>query len=241
MYLKSLSVAALMAFAIGVSNARADGPLQIYGATLDETVLDAPFCEAKPAKRPADCEKMSQALPEIVNILRVNHPTPYAILVMGDKFDPHGVQIWYLPRALGGQSYLISSTRQVPRDLDLTRDEVLKELGAPTIELTQADLKARGAHVFDNTLGYLIYDDRALPEESRDRLTQRLKSTFDPARADLFPLEETLIQDLAKLLGPDFRGAIVEIGHSDWSHDSRVTTMLIDLPRAGKVFNLSPN
>src|SRR4051812_27385508 len=111
MYLKSLSVATLMAVAIGVSNARADGPLQIYGATLDETVLDAPFCEAKPANRPADCEGTSQALPKIVNILRSAHPTPYTMLVMGDKFDPHGVQIWYLPRALGGKSYLISSTR----------------------------------------------------------------------------------------------------------------------------------
>src|SRR5688572_19781223 len=98
MYLKSLSVAALMAVAIGVSSAWADGPLQIYGATLDETVLDAPFCEAKPAKRPADCDKTSQALPEIVNTLHSNHPTPHTMLVMGDKSDPHGVQIWYLPR-----------------------------------------------------------------------------------------------------------------------------------------------
>lgn len=239
MYLKSLSVAALMAVAIGVSTAWAEGPLQIYGATLDETVLDAPFCEAKPANRPADCDGTSQALPKIVNILRADHPTPHTMLAMGDKSDPYGVQIWYLPRALGGQSYLISSSRQISKGLDLARDEVLKELGAPTIELTQADLGALG--VFDITLDYLIYVDRALPEERRDRLTQSLKSTFDPARARLFPLSDTLIQDLAKLLGPNFRGAIVEIGESGWSHDSYVTTVLIDLPRAGKVFNLSPN
>jgi len=230
-----------MAVAIGVSNARADHPLQIYGATLDETVLDAPFCEAKPGNRPVDCERTTQALPEIVNILRGRHPTPYTMLVMGNQVDSYGVQIWYLPRALGGQSYLISTVRQVPKDLDLARDEVLKEFGTPTIELTQADLEARGAQVFDVTLGYLIYVDPALSGESRDRLTLRLKATFNPARADLHPLAEVLMQDLAKLLGPDFRGAIVEIADSDMSRRSSVTTVLIDLPRASKVFNLSPN
>jgi hypothetical protein len=43
---------------------------------------------------------------------------------------------------------------------------------------------------------------------------------------------------LSRLLGPDFRGAIVQISESGWGHDSSVTTILLDLERAQSIFRL---
>ena len=46
------------------------------------------------------------------------------------------------------------------------------------------------------------------------------------------------LRTLAQLLGSDFRGAIVQVNESGWSHDSTVTTILLDLTRAQSIFRL---
>ena len=65
-----------------------------------------------------------------------------------------------------------------------------------------------------------------------------MRSEFNPTGSELFSLTNTRLRTLAHLLGPDFRGAIVQISESGWSHDSTVTTILLDLKRAQSIFRI---
>jgi hypothetical protein len=88
-------------------------------------------------------------------------------------------------------------------------------------------MEARGIHVADLTLDTLLYVDRDLPPADWNRIASRLRSEFDPTGGQLFSLTNSTLRTLSRLLGPDFRGAIIQISESGWSHYSAVTTILL--------------
>jgi hypothetical protein len=211
----------------------ADGnPLQIYGLTLDETSLGDGFCES--------CAGRSGALPKVVRMDVQTTPAPYVELILepGPTGRPRDVRIWYAPREEGGQSFMITTTSHVDGALDGARGQVIEAYGAPAMEFTHADMEARGIRVADLTVDTLLYVDRALPGTEWARIAHRLRSEFNPTGPELFSLTNTRLRTLARLLGPDFRGAIVQVSESGWSHDSTVTTILLDMQRAQSIFRL---
>lgn len=216
--------------------------LQIYGLTLDDTRLGNGFCEKREAGEPVRraCGTSRQALPEIVEIDVQTTPSPHVRLALAP--DPGGrhrhVRIWYEPREHGGRSFMIATTIYREAGLENVRNEVLEAFGPPTIEFTHADMEARGIHVADLTVDTLIYVDRSLPDTQWARLAHRLRTEFPATGAELFSLTDTRLRTLARLLGSDFRGAIVQISESGWTHHSTVSTILLDLKRAGSIFRL---
>ena len=221
----------------------ADNPsLQIYGLVLDETRLGNGFCEKREVGKPArvGCGASKQALPEITDIHVETTPAPYVRLSLVP--DPAGherdVRIWYAPREEGGQSFMIATTTYHDLALEGARNGVLEAYGSPTIEFSHADMEARGIRVADLTIDTLLYVDRTLPEAQWARIAHRLRTEFKATGAELFSLTNTRLRTLARLLGSDFRGAIVQISESGWSHDSTVTTILLDLGRARSIFRL---
>ncbi|HJR21890.1 MAG TPA: hypothetical protein VJ822_09745 [Dongiaceae bacterium] len=207
-------------------------PLQIYGLALDETRLGDGFCDS--------CAGRSQALPKVVRMEVQTTPAPYVELALepGPTGRPRDVRIWYAPREEGGQSYMIATTSHSDGRLDLARSGVIAAFGPPTVEFTHADMEARGIRVADLKVDTLLYVDRALPDTQWARIAHHLRSEFSPTGPELFSLTNTRLRTLARLLGPDFRGAIVQISESGWSHDSTVTTILLDLKRAQSIFRI---
>lgn len=207
-------------------------PLQVYGMTLDETRLGDGFCEG--------CAGRSATLPKVLRMQVQTTPAPYVELVLepGSTGRPRDVRIWYAPREEGGQSFMIATASHVGGKLDLARSGVIDAFGMPTVEFTHADMEVRGIRVADLTVDTLLYVDRALSDTEWTRIAHRLRSEFDPTGPELFSLTNTRLRTLARLLGPDFRGAIVQISESGWSHDSTVTTILLDLKRAQSIFRI---
>ncbi|WP_162917095.1 hypothetical protein [Dongia deserti] len=216
--------------------------LQIYGLALDETRLGNGFCEKRELGEPVrrGCGMSKQALPEIVAIDVQTTPAPYVRLALAPDSGGRArdVRIWYAPREEGGQSFMIAATTYRELGLESARDEVLETFGLPTIQFSHADMEARGIHVSDLTVDTLIYVDRALPGAQWARIAHRLRTDFRATGAELFSVTNTRLRTLARLLGPDFRGAIVQISVSGWTHQSTVSTILLDLSRARSVFRL---
>jgi hypothetical protein len=215
--------------------------LQIYGLTLDDTRLGDGFCEQGMSEtvRP-QCAQSRQVLPKVADIEVRTLPAPFVALTLAAEPGKTAevIELWYAPREMGGQSFLITTTTLSPFNLDLARNGVVASFGAPTVEFTHADMEARGIHVNDLTVDTLIYVDRALPDTQWAAVAHRLRTEFDPTGGDLFSLTDTRLRTLGKWLGPDFRGAIVQIGESGWSHQSYITTILLDLNRAQSIFRL---
>jgi hypothetical protein len=207
-------------------------PLQIYGLALDETRLGDGFCES--------CAGRSPALPKVLRMEVQTTPAAYVELALepGPSGRPRDVRIWYAPREEGGQSYMIATASHIDGKLDLARSGVITAFGPPTVEFTHADMEARGIRVADLTVDTLLYVDRALPDTQWARIAHRLRTEFKPTGPEIFSLTNTRLRTLARLLGPDFRGAIVQISESGWSHDSTVTTLLLDLKRAQSIFRI---
>ncbi len=138
-------------------------PLQIHGMTLDETRLGDGFCEKGMAEtvRP-QCAQTRQLLPKVASIDVRTLPAPYVALTLAAEPEevPEVVQLWYAPRELGGQGFLITTTTFSPFNLDVARKAVVTSFGAPTVEFTHADMEARGIHVNDLMVDTLIYVDR---------------------------------------------------------------------------------
>lgn len=207
-------------------------PLQIYGLTLDETRLGDGFCE--------NCAGRSQALPKVMRMEVQTTPAPYVELTLepDTAANPRDLRIWYAPREEGGKSFMITTTAVIDGNLDRARSGVIEDFGAPTVEYTHADMEARGIRVADLSVDTLLYVDRVLPDTEWARIAYRLRSEFNPTGPELFSLTNTRLRTLARLLGPNFRGAIVQISESGWSHDSTVTTILLDLKRAQSIFRI---
>lgn len=225
------------------SAARADSHLQIYGLTLDDTRLGDGFCEKN---GPADfvthaCAESRQSLPRIAGIDVQTTPAPHVVLTLAPGTDggQQDVRIWYAPREQGGRSFMITTVTHAPRNLDGARGDVLETFGMPAVEFSHADMEARGIHVADLVVDTLLYVDRDLSPADWNRIAYRLRTTFDPTGSQLFGLPNSNLRTLSRLLGPDFRGAIVQISESGWSHESTVTTILLDLKRAQSIFDLS--
>ena len=93
-------------------------PLQIHGMTLDETHLGDGFCEKGMAEtvRP-QCAQTRQLLPKVASIDVRTLPAPYVALTLAAEPEetPEVVQLWYAPRELGGQSFLITTTTFSPQ------------------------------------------------------------------------------------------------------------------------------
>jgi hypothetical protein len=209
-----------------------DNPLRIYGLALDETRLGDGFCDG--------CAGRSQSLPKIVRMDVQTTPAPYVELALeqGPSGRPRDIRIWYAPREEGGQSFMIATTSHVDGKLGHARSDVIAAFGAPTVEYTHADMEARGIRVADLTVDTLLYVDRDLPDTKWAQIAHRLRTEFNPTGPELFSLTNTRLRTLARLLGRDFRGAIVQVSESGWSHDTTVTTILLDLSRAQSIFRL---
>lgn len=220
------------AFQGALGQGAAANRLQVYGLALDETRLGDGFCEA--------CAGRSAALPQVMRMEVQTTPAPYVELTLArdSAGNPRDLRIWYAPREDGGQSFMIVTAAQVDGDLDGARGGVVEAFGPPTVEFTHADMEARGIHVADITVDTMLYVDRALPDTQWARIAHRLRTEFNPTGPELFSLTDTRLRTLARLLGPDFRGAIVQVSESGWSHDSTVTTILLDLKRAQSIFRL---
>ena len=206
--------------------------LQIYGLTLDETRLGDGFCE--------NCAGRSASLPKVMRMEVQTTPAPYVELTLEPDAAarPRDLRIWYAPREEGGQSFMMATAAQVDGNLDLARGSVIEAFGPPTVQYTHADMEARGIRVADLSVDTLLYVDRALPDTQWARISDRLRTEFNPTGAELFSLTDTRLRTLARLLGPDFRGAIVQVSESGWSRHSTVTTILLDLKRAQSIFRL---
>ena len=123
-------------------------------------------------------------------------------------------------------------------ELESVRGAVMEAFGPPTVAFSHAEMEARGIEVADLTVNTLLYVDDVLPDAQQARLARRLRTAFNPTGAELFSLTNTRLYALARLLGPDFRGAIVQISESGWTHHSTVSTILLDLQRAHSIFRL---
>jgi hypothetical protein len=110
--------------------------------------------------------------------------------------------------------------------------------GAPAMEFTHADMEARGIRVADLIVDTLLFVDHDLPDTDWARIAYRLRAELNPSGAELFSLTNSTLRTIGRLLGPDFRGAIVQISESGWSHESTVTTILLDMNRAQSIFRL---
>lgn len=236
-------IAQVGCFAAAALAGSLDGaPLQIYGLALDETRLGSGFCERRAAGQPVrrECGASTQSLREITDMDVQTTPGPHVRL--GLALDSGGrkreVRIWYAPREEGGQSFMITTATYHDLGLDSVRDQVLENFGPPTVEFTHADMEARGIRVSDLTVDTLLYVDRALPGVQWARIAHRLGTELDPKGAELFSLTNTRLRTLARLLGSEFRGAIIQISESGWSHHSTVNTILLDLRRAQSIFRL---
>jgi hypothetical protein len=217
-------------------------PLQIYGLTLDETRLGTGFCERREEGAPIrrSCVTSPQSLPKLINIDVQTTPAPHVRLTLTPDSTGHerDVRIWYAPREKGGQSFMISTRSYHALDLESVRGAILERFGPPTIEFSHADMEARGIEVANLTIDTLLYVDRTLADAQRARIARRLRTEFDPTGVELFSLTNTRLRTLARLLGPDFRGAIVQISESPRTNRSAVSTILLDLPRAQSIFRL---
>ena len=227
--------------AAALGGSLADDRLQIHGLTLDETHLGDGFCETKDTADPVrqECAHSKQSLPEIAGIDVQTTPAPHVRLTLAPAADrrPRDVRIWYSPREQGGQSFMITTVAHADRTLDAARSDVLAAFGAPTMEFSHADMEARGIRVADLTVDTLFYVDRALPDTQWARIAHRLRTEFDPTGADLFSLTNSTLRTLSRLLGSDFRGAIVQISefrleprqHRD-DHVAGLEPGAVDLP-----------
>ncbi len=225
-----------------LAGAADETPLQIYGLVLDETRLGNGFCERREERAPVrrDCAASRQALPPITAIDVQTTPAPHVRLTLAP--DPAGrdrdVRIWYAPREQGGQSFMIATRTYHEYELESVRGAVMEAFGPPTVAFSHAEMEARGIEVADLTVNTLLYVDDVLPDAQQARLARRLRTAFNPTGAELFSLTNTRLYALARLLGPDFRGAIVQISESGWTHHSTVSTILLDLQRAHSIFRL---
>lgn len=235
---------ALMGQVALTDDAAAKDALQIYGLTLDGTRSDGRFCEAKDSRAPtpqaAACIGSPQALPRIHHVQSEATPAPHQTVHFETEKGPNGqtLDVWFAPSDQGGQSFMIKTWWKSPLDLVGTRRKLLEIYGEPTLEFTHADMEARGLRIFDLTLGVLIYIEPALSETERQGVAAQLQERFDPTGDELFGLPGSSVGELARLLGPDFRGAIIQIGESGFGHQSSVQAVLLDLNRARSVFNL---
>ena len=225
-----------------VADTAAELPLQIYGLVLDDTRLGDGFCErrdqAEPVRR--ECGTSRQSLPKITGIDVQTTPAPHVRLTLAPDSAGRArdVRIWYAPRELGGRSFMISTRTYHELDLESVRGTVLETFGPPAIEFSHAEMEARGIELADLTVDTLLYVDHTLPDAQWARAVHRLRTDFNPTGAELFSLTNTRLRTLARLLGPDFRGAIVQISESGWTHHSTVSTILLDLQRARSIFRL---
>ncbi|HEY1382547.1 MAG TPA: hypothetical protein VGF43_02980 [Dongiaceae bacterium] len=240
--LPAICLAVIVELGCFASAAFPEDRLQVYGLTLDDTRLGDGFCEAKDATgfTPYRCLHSKQSLPRITNMDVQTTPTPYVILSLEPDADGRNrdVRIWYSRRELGGQSYMITTAKHSPLGLAGARDGVLSAFGAPTVEFSHADMEARGIYVADLTIDTLIYVDRDLPAAQWNQMAYRLRTDFNPTGPELFSLTNSTLRTLGRLLGRDFRGAIVQIAESSFGHQSTVTTMLLDLRRAQSTFQV---
>lgn len=223
----------------------ASSAFQLYGLELDTTVIGEQFCEGAGSSdipiypENHQCRSSKHTLPRISSIRTTEFPAPRAVLTFQSNAtgSPETLTVWYAPRTLGGQSFLISATTLDHRNLEGARGAVLRSLGTPTAEFTPADLEARGVTVYDLSLDTLVFVDPSLPQSDRSRVVARVQEEFDPSGDELFTLMDSSLQTLARLLWADFRGAIVQVAESGFGHHSHVTTVLIDLKRARGVFS----
>lgn len=224
--------------AVALGEGATDNPLRIYGLALDETRLGDGFCERRTAR--FECQQSRHSLPRITDIDVETTPAPYVVLTLEPVpgGESEHLRIWYAPREQGGQSFMIATATQTDQKLDGARQNVLEAFGVPTVEFSHADMESRGIYVADLTIDTLLYLDPRLPDVAWTRIAHRLREEFDPTGDELFSLTNTRLQTLSRMLGPDFRGAIVQIAESGLGHRSVVTTILLDLERAQSVFRL---
>ena len=83
----------------------------------------------------------------------------------------------------------------------------------------------------------LLFVDSSLPKDKRDAIVARLPNSQQMAKDDIGKFSRTDLRERARILGPDFRGAIITL----YGFKGKVTGIdaeLLDLQRARTVFNL---
>jgi len=107
-------------------------------------------------------------------------------------------------------------------------DEAQAAFGKPDRVITSPD--APGQTI-------LMFVDADLPKDRRDAIVAHLPNLDEMPKDDIGNFNSIDLRERARVLGPDFRGAIVTI----YSFKDKVTGIdaeLLDLPRARTVFNL---
>ncbi len=82
-----------------------------------------------------------------------------------------------------------------------------------------------------------VFVDRTVPQERYTAVAARLPAAGKMSAKDVEDFWRVDLRELARILGPEFRGAIVIIGADKGKLVSQ-QTMLIDLARARSIFNL---
>jgi len=146
--------------------------------------------------------------------------------------DGHLLQLWFSSGADGrkvfGVHLELPWSDKPKRDLKSELEAVRAAFGDPDLEFSPGD----GA-----TQKVVVIADRTLPKERRDALVARLPKAGQIGKDDADQFWKFDLQELARFLGSDFRGAVLILNAQAGKLVSEQAE-LIDLSRARTVFNL---
>ena len=147
--------------------------------------------------------------------------------------DGHKLQLWFSSESDGHKTFGIhfeTPWNDKPKqDFKRAVDEVHSAFGKPDLELVPfAGRSTQRIHIFA---------DRTMPKARYDAVLARLPKAGDISKKDLDSFWRSDLRNWARILGPDFRGAIVILNDQNNKLVSE-QAYLIDLNRARTVFNL---
>jgi len=172
-------------------------------------------------------------LPDLVD--SVLYETPIARIQSTFKHD-RKLEIWFTSIEDGRRAYWLKLDQSFPDTKPIPtqnlRDDFAKQFGAPDLIVGGVSNDGAGPVV-------LVRVDPNLEETSRGAVLQALNDDFKPEPQLLSEFWHMDMRQREKLLGPDFRGAVLSYYESAGKASS-MTLELLDLTMARTVLNLGP-
>jgi hypothetical protein len=145
--------------------------------------------------------------------------------------DGRALELWFSSAADGRKIFGIRLETPwvdgAKRDANRILAEVQSAYGKPDLELAPAVGKQR----------IQVFVDRTMPKERYDAVMARLPAADRLSASDIDNFWRDDLREWARILGPQFRGAVVITGVENGKLTAQ-TAELIDLVRAGTVFSL---
>jgi hypothetical protein len=147
--------------------------------------------------------------------------------------DGRKLELWFSSESDGRKTFGIHFetpwSEKPTRDFKHALEEVRRAFGQPDLELVPfADRSTQRIQIFV---------DRTMPKARYDAVLARLPKAGNISKKDLDSFWRSDLRNWARILGPDFRGAIVILNDQNNKLTSE-QAYLIDLNRARTVFNL---